>query len=432
MSKFMQQLKNTAYQQSSAQLLLFFMSWGIWWSFFQLWLSSETRGLGFNGSEIGTIYSVNSAVTLVLMLVYGTAQDKLRTRRNLVIGIAVLMSLTGPFFMWVYWPLLQSESLYVLGVGLGAIFIGMAFVGSCPLFEALAERMSRKHNFEYGQARAWGSFGYAIVALLAGFNFTINPAINFWMASAFGILLLLILVFWKEPVAPRNEIAEEEVENTTPSVKEMVSVLKVPALWVVIVLVFFTWTFYTVFDQQMFPQFYTSLFSDSATGERTYGVLNSVQVFVEALMMGIVPIYMRKVGVKNTLMTGFAVMALRILGCAVFADPVTISFVKMFHALEVPLCILPIFRYFTLHFPTKISATLYMVGFQIASQVGNVVMSPILGSMRDRLGFQPTFYVISGIVLVSAIFAWFALKGDKEQVEGDPFYRDSELKELHQ
>lgn len=422
MSNVMQQLKNTAYQQSSAQLLLFFMSWGIWWSFFQLWLSSETRGLGFNGSEIGTIYSVNSAVTLVLMLLYGTMQDKLRTRRTLVIGVAVLMSLTGPFFMWAYWPLLQSESLYIVGVGLGALFIGAAFVGSCPLFEALAERMSRKHGFEYGQARAWGSFGYAIVALVAGFNFTVNPAINFWLGSAFGVLLLFILVLWKEPEAPDTEFT-----NTTPSFKEMVSVLNVPSLWVVIVLVFFTWTFYTVFDQQMFPQFYTSLFQDVATGERTYGILNSVQVFVEALMMGVVPIYMRKVGVKNTLMTGFAVMALRILGCAIFADPVIISFVKMFHALEVPLCILPIFRYFTLHFPTKISATLYMVGFQVASQVGNVVLSPVLGAMRDRLGFHPTFYVIVGFVVASATFGWCALKGDKEDVQGDPFFTDKEM-----
>lgn len=282
--------------------------------------------------------------------------------------------------------------------------------------------MSRKHGFEYGQARAWGSFGYAIVALVAGFNFTVNPAINFWLGSAFGVLLLFILVLWKEPEAPDTEFT-----NTTPSFKEMVSVLNVPSLWVVIVLVFFTWTFYTVFDQQMFPQFYTSLFQDAATGERTYGILNSVQVFVEALMMGVVPIYMRKVGVKNTLMTGFAVMALRILGCAIFADPVIISFVKMFHALEVPLCILPIFRYFTLHFPTKISATLYMVGFQVASQVGNVVLSPVLGAMRDRLGFHPTFYVIVGFVVASATFGWCALKGDKEDVQGDPFFTDKEM-----
>ena len=40
----------------------------------------------------------------------------------------------------------------------------------------------------------------------------------------------------------------------------------------------------------------------------------------------------------------------------------------MFHALEVPLFILPI--YITLHFDTKLSATIYMVGYNVSAQVG--------------------------------------------------------------
>ncbi|BDP86074.1 hypothetical protein EfmAA610_32840 (plasmid) [Enterococcus faecium] len=47
----------------------------------------------------------------------------------------------------------------------------------------------------------------------------------------------------------------------------------------------------------MFPGFYTGLFSTSANGEKIYGTLNAIQVFCEALMMGIVPIIMRKLGV---------------------------------------------------------------------------------------------------------------------------------------
>ena len=38
-SRIKQQLKNPAYQQSSLTLLLFFASWGVWWSFFQIWLT---------------------------------------------------------------------------------------------------------------------------------------------------------------------------------------------------------------------------------------------------------------------------------------------------------------------------------------------------------------------------------------------------------
>lgn len=63
-------------------------------------------------------------------------------------------------------------------------------------------------------------------------------------------------------------------------------------------------------------------------------------------------------------------MCLRIGLCGFITDPIVISGVKMLHSLEVPLFVLSIFRYFTLHFDTKLSATLYMIGFQIAAQVG--------------------------------------------------------------
>ncbi|BDP71973.1 hypothetical protein EfmAA94_31460 (plasmid) [Enterococcus faecium] len=41
-------------------------SWGVWWSFFQLWLTSESNGLGLSGSAVGTVFSANSLVTLIL------------------------------------------------------------------------------------------------------------------------------------------------------------------------------------------------------------------------------------------------------------------------------------------------------------------------------------------------------------------------------
>jgi len=200
-----------------------------------------------------------------------------------------------------------------------------------------------------------------------------------------------------------------------------------PSLWLIIIFVIFSWTFYTVFDQQMFPDFYTGLFGSKAQGEQVYGILNSVQVFFEAAMMGVVPIIMRKIGVRNTLMLGVSVMTVRIFGCGVLSNPIAVSAVKMLHALEVPLFILPIFRYFTLHFNPALSATLYMVGFQISAQIGNVILSRPLGMLRDSIGYQPTFLVISGIVLLAGVYAFFTLKKDDQQVLGDPFLRDNQI-----
>lgn len=405
-------LTNGAYLQNSLTLFLFFASWGIWWSFFQIWLTDTSTGLGLNGTQVGTVYAINSAVALGVMLFYGTIQDRLGTKRYLAMFVAGSAALVGPFVNWIYRPLLTDN--FTLGAILGAFFFSCGFLAACGLVEALVERVSRRHGFEYGQARMWGSLGYALVALAAGFLFTTNPALNFWVGSVLGLLNLIIQVFWKPktPVVDSGNITSGQ----TPSFKEMASLLKMPSLWVVIILVLFSWTFYTVFDQQMFPDFYVGLFPTAAQGQETYGILNSIQVFLEVPMLAVVPIIMKKIGAKNTLLLGVVVMCVRIFGCAVLDNPLAVSGVKLIHSIEVPMFILPMFRYFNLHFNPALSATLYLVGFNVSSQVGNVLLSSPLGSLRDQIGYQPTFLVISGVVFCAALFAAKFLQKDNEDL----------------
>ena len=423
-----QTFKNKSYLQSSFTLLIFFASWSIWWSFFQIWLTSEKNGLGLSGSEVGTIYSANSFVTLILMFAYGILQDKLVLKRSLLIFCATMSTLVGPFFIWIYAPLIQNY--FTIGIIVGSLFLSAGFLSAAGIYEAVSERFSRYFDFKYGQARAWGSFGYAISALVAGFLFVKNPEYNFWIGSILGLFLLLNLIFWKpkQEDKAKDEIRDEDVDSSIPSFKEMLDLLKLPHLWVIVIFIMFSWSFYTIYDQQMFPDFYTQLFSSPETGQQMYGTLNSIQVFFEALMMGVVPIIMYKLGVRNTLLLGVCVMVARIGLSGVLTTPFTISIIKMMHAIEVPLFMLPMFRYITLHFNPKLSATLYMIGFQIAAQIGQVILSTPLGTLRDNIGYSNTFLVISGIALISGIFAIFAFKKDDEDVYGDPFIRQNQIK----
>lgn len=415
---YFKDFRNVGYRNSSSSIFLMFASQAIWWSFFQLWLTSPKSGLSLSAGAVGTIFAVNSAVTLILMFVYGTIQDRLNLKNYLLIFCAILISLVGPFFTWVYGPLLQH--FFTLGIIVGAIYLPAAFLGTAPLTETYAEKASRKFGFEYGKARAWGSLGYAVATLIAGFLFVINPLLNFWAGSILGIVFLITLLI------SRTNKHSDDVEviiaddSTVPRLKDVITVAKLPALWVMIFLTMFTWTFYTVFDQQMFPQFYTSLFSTAEQGEKMYGILNSVQVFFEAVMMGVIPFIMRKIGVRQTLIIGMLVMSIRIGACSLTNDPVAVSFIKMLHSIEVPLFMLPIFRYFTLHFDTRLSATLYMVGFQVAAQVGQVILSTPLGMLKDAYGHSVTFIVISVIVLIATVVASFLLKKDEEDVYGQP------------
>ena len=420
MGNLLKAFSNPFYRTSSLEIMLFFAGWGIWWSFFQIWLTTKQ---GFSGAQVGTIYTFGSAVALVLMFVYGSLQDKLGVKKTLLIFMVSCQVLLAPFFTWVYVPMLESN--FYVGAMIGAVYLAVAYLAACPVFEAVTERLSRRYSFEYGQARAWGSLGYAISALTAGFLFTINPYLVFWTGSAVSAVLLAILVFLKpenrEDAVQQYENREERNKDAkSPSLKEIVSVFGILDLWKIIIFVILTWTFYTVFDQQMFPEFFTRFFATPEDGQQAYGILNSVQGFLEFIMMGLVPILMRKIGVRRALLLGCLIMVCRISGCGIASTPLGIGLIKLLHAPETALFVLAIFRYFTLHFDTRVSATLYMVGFQIAASVGGIIFSVPLGSLRDNIGYQHTFLIIAGIVLCASVYAFFILKKDDQDVEGQP------------
>ena len=411
---------NPFYRTSSLEILFFFAGWGIWWSFFQIWL---TTNQGFTGAQVGTIYSFGSAVALLLMFVYGSIQDKLGMKKNLLIFLVVCEIFLAPFFTWIYVPMLESN--FYVGAIVGAVYLAVSYLAACPVFEAVTERMSRRYNFEYGQARAWGSFGYAISALCAGFLFTINPYLVFWVGSGVAVLLLLVILGMKPEKNPDNlqeyEVSSEtQKDSQTPSLKDIFGVFKIFDVWKLIVFVIMSWTFYTVFDQQMFPEFFTKFFNTPEEGQQAYGVLNSIEVFLEFLMMGLVPILMKKIGIRKSILLGCCIMIMRIGGCGLVTNPLGVGIVKLLHAPETALFILAVFRYFTLHFDTRLSATLYMVGFQIAAQVGQIVFSTPLGALHDNIGYQSTFLTISGIVCVATVYAFFILKRDDQDVNGQP------------
>ena len=420
MGNLLKAFSNPFYRASSLQILLFFAGWGIWWSFFQIWLTTKQ---GFTGAQVGTIYSFGCAISLVLMFVYGSLQDKLGMKKTLLRFFITCQIFVGPFFTWVYAPMLAAN--FYVGAAIGAVDVSVSCLAACPVLEAVTERLSRRYSFEYGQARAWGSFGYAVSALCAGFLFTMNPNLIFWTGSAIAVIELIVLLALKPEnnasLCEQYEVRLESLkESKTPSFGEIIGVFKLVEVWKMIVFVIMSWTFYTVFDQQMFPEFFTRFFSTPEAGQQAYGVLNSIEVFLEFLMMGLVPILMRKVGVRKAILLGCAIMIVRIGGCGLVTNSLGVAIIKLLHAPETALFILAIFRYFTLHFDTRISATLYMVGFQIAAQVGQIIFSTPLGALHDSIGYQSTFLVISGIVCVASLYAFVILKKDDQQVDGQP------------
>jgi OHS family lactose permease-like MFS transporter len=340
---------------------------------------------------------------MVSQPIYGYVSDRLDLRRAVPAAIAGLVVLAGPFFTLIYAPLVRSNLL--LGAVVGGLYIGVTFVAGSYAIEAYINRISRRDGFEYSRVRLWGSLGFATAALFSGNLYNINPAINFYLASAAGLLLLPLILATTVSI-PRD--AAKIADMPVVRVQDSLGVLRMPQFWRLMVLILGVTNLYLVYDQQ-FPVYFSSLFPTPEEGHATFGYLNSAQIFVEAFMMFMAPIIVRRTGAKYGLLLATAIMIVRIAGSGLAIGPLTISACKMLHSLELPILIVSVFRYIAIHFEARLSATVFMIGFSFGHSLGLATLSPLAGMLFDRLGFQHSYLVIAAFALVFWIASAFVL-----------------------
>lgn len=391
------------YWKLSAYFFFFFFTWSSSYSLFSIWLGQEIK---LNGSATGLIFSVNAIFALCMQPLYGYISDKIGLKKHILFFISCLLVFVGPFYIFVYGPLLQYNVL--IGAIIGGLYLGVAFLAGIGAIETYIEKVSRKYKFEYGKSRMWGSLGWAAATFFAGQLFNINPHINFWVASVSAVILVAIIFSVKVEM---SSYEMEKAESVT--LRDVGNLFLLKEFWFFMIYVVGVTCVYGVYDQQ-FPIYYASLFPTESIGNQVFGYLNSFQVFLEAGMMFAAPFIVNKIGAKNSLILAGFLMGFRIIGSGLVVGPIGISSMKLIHALELPIMLIAIFKYLAANFDTRLSSILYLVGFQFASQIGASVLSPIAGGLYDSVGFSRTYLIMGGMVLIFNVISMFTLLNSKK------------------
>ncbi|GGW81805.1 MFS transporter [Alteromonas halophila] len=399
---------NSAYWSSALTFFAFFLTWSFCYSLFPLWLNQT---LGLTGKETGVVFATNAMAALFIMPVYGVLQDRLGTGKQLLFVLGILMAGVGPFFIFIYQPLL--ESFFLLGAVVGAVYSALTFGAAVGTLEAFIERLGRQHDVEFGKARLWGSLGWASATFIAGGLFNIDPRLNFALATITGLAFILCL-FW----LPKST-SQASSRKSKVGLSEVWSLFRQGKFWRLSVYVMGVSCLYQIYDQQ-FPIYFSSLFSSPQEGNRFYGYLNSLQVFVEAGMMFVAPYIVNRIGPKQGLLLSGAIMAIRMLASGLVADPVSISLVKLLHALELPILLVAIFKYIVVNFDARLSATIYLIGFHVFTQVVTTLLSSPVGELYDELGFADSYLLLGSIVTVNLIFSFWLLENREQATNPEP------------
>lgn len=417
----MQLAAKREYWLISGLLFFFFFSWSSSYSLFSIWLH---RVIGLNGTETGFIFAANAIAALLVQPFYGALQDRLGLSKKLLVWIGILLCAAAPFAIYVYAGLLAQN--VVLGALVGAAFLALAMLAGVGVIESYTERLSRHAGFEFGTTRMWGSLGWASATGVVGVVFNIDPDIAFYMSSAAGVVFLLILSRLdldrlNQPAAQAGTIAHPVRLN------DLWKLLTLPRFWAFSLYLTGVCGIYMIYEQQ-FPVYFSSFFPTPEEGTRAYGYLNSSQVLVEAVLMLFAPWVVSRTGAKYGLILAGSIMFVRILGSGMATQAWAIAACKMLHALEVPILLVSIFKYISLNFDSRLSASIYLVGFQFAQQLTAMLLSPLVGYGYDHFGFSSVYVLMAGLVGVCLLLSWTLLR--KDPVHGAAQDRSGDSPEL--
>lgn len=395
-------MKNSIYWKLSAFCFVFFFSWLVFFAFLPIWFGQKIE---LTGTQIGTIYACNAIFTMLFQPCYGYISDRIGMKKYLLYFITILVALTGPFFVFVYGPFLKS--LFFVGALCGSVVLSLAYFAGCAVIESFIEKAGRIYNFEFGRARAWGSLGAAVGVFCAGRAFNYDAELIFWMASAGAILMFLILLTVNIDESKADFIKSERI-----GLKDVKHLFKIKDVWLFMAFIVGSACVYSVFDQQ-FALYYASLFPTVEQGNETFGYLNSLQIFLEAGGMCLAPFVVNKIGAKRGLILAGAIMTFRMIGSGMVNDPISISVIKLLHAVELSILLVSVFKYLAKNFDTRLSSVLYLVGYQLSNQIGQAILSPIAGNLYDTVGFKMAYLFLGAVVGCFTVFGAFALISDK-------------------
>ena len=396
-------MKNSVYLRLSSFLFTFFFCWLVFLAFMPIWFKQV---LHLSGAQIGTIYAANAIAAMTFQPIYGYISDRIGLRKHLLGFINFCVAMTAPFFLLVYQPLL--ESFFFAGVVAGALFMAIAYNAGVAAIESFVEKAGRSNDFEFGRARCWGSLGAAVGIFAAGLVFNLNPSYIFILASIMSLPLAAILY------TTRLKAADLEIaQKNNISLADVKALFKIKNVWLFMIFILGSACVYGVFDQQ-FAIYYASLFPTEAEGNEAFGYLNSFQVFLEAAAMFTAPYFVNKLGAKRSLILAGTIMTCRMVGSGVVVNTIGISAIKLLHAVELSLLLVAVFKYIAKNFDNRLASVMYLVGYQLSNQLGAAILSPVVGSFYDSIGFPSTYLFLGAVVGSFTLFGAFVLVSDSK------------------
>jgi nucleoside transporter len=282
-------------------MFLQFFIWGGWFVTMGSYLAS---GLHASGAQTALAYSTQSWGAIIAPFIVGLIADRYFNAERLLGAIHII----GGFLLF---ALYRSQGFGAFYPYLLAYMI--LYMPTLALVNAISFRQMSEPSRYFSGVRLWGTIGWIVAGLVISFVFAWDSGAgiaagalrNTFLMCAFASFALGIYSFTL-PATPPLPRGDEPIRLGRLLGADALVLLRernFAVFFVASILICIPLAFY----YQNANQFLTELHVTNATGKQTLGQMS------EVLFMLLIPVFLRTLGMKTTLLLGMAAWALRYL-----------------------------------------------------------------------------------------------------------------------
>lgn len=351
---------------------------GIFAPYMALYLNSK----GLSGAQMGIILGIMPLVSIIAQPTWSIVSDLFQSRRKLLVLSCLSASLVAGLY---------TLTNTFIGLLLISILYALLYAPIGTLSTALALDHLEKQNRqdEFGYIRLWGSFGFAITALLMG-AFIIQNLTALLPLFYSAVMVILTLLASTLP----------EGDKTKPT-----------AWWSGIAIVFQRKEIILYFIGCMFVNTsisiglqYMPLFMEELKSSGwMIGLAVSLQALLEVPLMAKVPKWTAKYGLPLVFLTGVMLLPLRWLVFLLIDNPIWIIPTAIFHSLTIMSLMVIGVKHVDSKFPREWRASGQGLYSTVINGIGPSIGLLIAGNLYDIRDIQTVWLFTLGITIVGVL-----------------------------
>jgi PPP family 3-phenylpropionic acid transporter len=347
---------------------------------------------GISHTQIGFLTSIGGALGLFAQPLWGLAGDRSKTKNRILMVctfcscIAIwLVPLAGTMFV----PLLLAMAVFSLFQ-----------IAISPLSDAITLELSSKGIVRFSSIRTFGSVGYALISVLAGWLFTKHLELIFLVTSV--IMLGCFLLTFGIPKVAGHQSGKKKVKLVEIFKNRQLIVLYVYTL-LHSTSIGFLWAFQAIYSKEQ------------GISMQIVGIGLAIGSFSQFPFMIFFQNLYSRFGIRKILLLSGVVHTVRWSLYAVGLTPFTYVLGWILHGGTYILFYLCLAEYVNNHVVKELKVSGQMLNSLIQLTVGNIIGAMLGGLYAARFGFQNAFLMLmligavatAGFYLVSRWFKMF-------------------------